>query len=238
MCPRGVHVPGQGHPQGCAQAEGGGRGHVCNNQHNPRYANHWAPLTHKRHIPPHSAQPQHTNDWATRTRKRHQQEHRPQRPTERSDPTQHAKGRTGDCPGPCKGATTRRNVTRGGGHPPLTPPPKKKQMGQILFSGLWPINYFLRRLQRLQKLFWGGDPPPPSLDPPPSKELWSSPSSSVLLRPEGMAAGSPAPRPAITAGHSAASETAWLVRRWPRPSPGDRVYPKTCNYCMRLYPRL
>ena len=46
--------------------------------------------------------------------KRHQREHRPQRPTERSDPTQHAKGRTGDCPGPRKGATTRRNVTRGG----------------------------------------------------------------------------------------------------------------------------
>ena len=46
---------------------------------------------------------------------RHQQEHRPQRPTERSDPTQHAKGRTGDCPGPRKGATTRRNVTHGGG---------------------------------------------------------------------------------------------------------------------------
>ena len=21
-------------------------------------------------------------------------------------------------------------------------------------------------------------------------------------------------------------------------SPGDRVYPKTCNYCIRLYPRL
>ena len=34
-------------------------------------------------------------------------------PTKRSDPTQHAKGRTGDCPGPCKGTTTRRNVTRG-----------------------------------------------------------------------------------------------------------------------------
>ena len=45
---------------------------------------------------------------------RHQQEHRPQRPTERSDPTQHAKGRTGGCPGPRKGATTRRDVTRGG----------------------------------------------------------------------------------------------------------------------------
>ena len=39
---------------------------------------------------------------------------RPQRLTERSDPTQHAKGRTGDCPGPRKGATTRRNVTQGG----------------------------------------------------------------------------------------------------------------------------
>ena len=51
--------------------------------------------------------------WAPRTRKRHQQEHRPQRPTERSDPTQHAKGRTCDCPGPCKGATTGRNVTHG-----------------------------------------------------------------------------------------------------------------------------
>ena len=82
----------------------------------PQYANYWAPLTHKRHILPHSAQPQHTNYWAPRTRKRHQQEHRPQRPTERSDPTQHAKGRTGDCPGPRKGATTRRNVTQGG-HP-------------------------------------------------------------------------------------------------------------------------
>ena len=64
-----------------------------NNQHNPRDANYWAP----------------------RTRKRHQQEHRPQRPTERSDLTQHAKGRPGDCPGPRKGATTRWTVTQGGG---------------------------------------------------------------------------------------------------------------------------
>ena len=69
-----------------------------NNQHNPRYANYWAPLTRKRHIPPHPAQPRHTNYWAPRTRKRHQQEPRPQRSTESSDPTQHAKGRTGDCP--------------------------------------------------------------------------------------------------------------------------------------------
>ena len=81
----------------------------------PQYANYWAPLTRKRHTMPHSAQPQDTNYWAPRTRKRHQQEHRPQRPTESSDPTQHAKGRTGDCPGPRKGATTRRNVTQGGG---------------------------------------------------------------------------------------------------------------------------
>ena len=83
-----------------------------NNQHNPRYANYWAPLTRKRH-PPHPAQPRHTNHWAPRTRKQHQQEHRSQRPSERSDPTQHAKGRTGDCPGPREETTTRRNVTQG-----------------------------------------------------------------------------------------------------------------------------
>ena len=58
---------------------------------------------------------QHTNYWAPRTRKRHQQEHRPQRPTESSDPTQHAEGRTGDRPGPRKETTTRRNVTQGWG---------------------------------------------------------------------------------------------------------------------------
>ena len=80
----------------------------------PQCANYWAPLTRERHIPPHPALPQHTKYWAPRTRKRHQQEHRPQRPTERSDPTQRAEGRTGDCPGPRKGTTTRRTVTRGG----------------------------------------------------------------------------------------------------------------------------
>ena len=54
------------------------------------------------------------------------EQHRPQRPTERSDPTQHAKGRTGDCPGPHKETTTGRNVTRGGGGglgPPRPRPP-------------------------------------------------------------------------------------------------------------------
>ena len=81
----------------------------------PQYANYWAPLTRKRQTPPHPAQPRHTNNWAPRARKRHQQEHRPQRPTESSDPMQHAKGRTGDCPGPRKRTTTRRNVTQGGG---------------------------------------------------------------------------------------------------------------------------
>ena len=88
----------------------------------PQHADYWAPLTRKRHTMPHSAQPQHTNYWAPRTRKRHQQEHRPQRPTESSDPTQHAKGRTGDCPGPVKeqqpdgishrGASLCRNTSR------------------------------------------------------------------------------------------------------------------------------
>ena len=86
-----------------------------NNQHHPQYANYRAPLTRKRHIPPHPAQPRHTNDWASRTRKRHRQEHRPQRSTQSSDPTQHAKGRRGARPGPRKGAKTRRNVTQGGG---------------------------------------------------------------------------------------------------------------------------
>ena len=49
------------------------------NQHNPQYANYWAPLT----------------------RKQHHKEHRPQRPSESIDPMQHAKGRTGDCPRNC-----------------------------------------------------------------------------------------------------------------------------------------
>ena len=102
------------------KGEGGGGLQPRQQPAHPQYANYWAPLTPKRHIPPHSAQPQDTNYWAprTRTRKRHQQEHRPQQLTERSDPTQHAKGRTGDCPGPRKGTTTRRNVTQGGLQPP------------------------------------------------------------------------------------------------------------------------
>ena len=106
----------QAHGNAPRQVVGGLRTEVCgqqkqsnnpgNNQHDPQYANYWALLTRKRHIPPHPAQPRHTNHWAPRTRKRHQQEHRPQRPTESSAPTQHAKGRTGDCPGPRKETTT------------------------------------------------------------------------------------------------------------------------------------
>ena len=113
--PRGHARRGPSDLDPSAHAAVQGRDNPGNNQHNPQYANYWAPLTRKRHIPPHSAQPRHTNDWAPRTRKRHQQEHRPQLPTERSDPTQHAKGRTGDRPGPRKETTTRRNVTQGGG---------------------------------------------------------------------------------------------------------------------------
>ena len=110
-----------------------------NHQHHPQYPNYWAPLTRKRHIPPHPAQPQHTNRWAPRTQKRHQQEHRPQRPTERNDPTQHAKGRTGDCPGPRKGTTTRRNVTRGGGGGS-----EDERTITKLLSAPNPPNFFLR----------------------------------------------------------------------------------------------
>ena len=104
----------------------------------PQYANYWAPLTCKRHTMPHPTQPQHTNYWAPRTRKRHQQEHRPQRPTESSDPTQHAKGRTGDCPGPRKETTTRRNVTQGVGRGwpgnRTSPPPPGGSLGNCLLQ--------------------------------------------------------------------------------------------------------
>ena len=92
-----------------------------NNQHNPRYANYWALLTPKRH-PPQPAQPQYTNNRAPRTRKQHQQEHKPQRPTERTGPTQHAKGRTGHYPGPRKETATRRNVAQGGRTTPIARP--------------------------------------------------------------------------------------------------------------------
>ena len=83
---------------GCGRPEGGGGA--------------WAATTVKRPSKQ-PAQPRYANYWAPRTRKRHQQEHRPQRPTQRSNPTQHAKGRTGDCPGPRKETATRRNVTQG-----------------------------------------------------------------------------------------------------------------------------
>ena len=107
----------------------------------PQYANYWALLTRKRHTMPHSAQPQHTNYWAPRTRKRHQQEHRPQRPTESSNPTQHATGRTGDCPGPRKGTSTRRNVTQGGVSTLLRgsshPVPLRTPISQVFTGRMW-----------------------------------------------------------------------------------------------------
>ena len=87
--------PGGSQPVHGLPFPGGGHanGTPCHIQHSPNTPNHWAP----------------------RTRKRHQQEHRPQRLTESSDPTQHAKGRTGDRPGPRKETATRRNVTQGWG---------------------------------------------------------------------------------------------------------------------------
>ena len=152
----------------------------------PQYANYWAPLTRKRHTMPHSAQPKHTNHWAPRTRKGHQQEHRPQRPIECSDPTQHAKGRTGDCSGPRKGATTRRNVTQG-----VIPPPL------LLFQCLRLTAKILLRCLRCQqdlrfKIFGppsagiiggpgeeGGVPAKSPCPLPPSKTSWSTSSKSA-----------------------------------------------------------
>ena len=58
---------------------------------------------------------QYANYWAPLMRKQHHKEHGLQRPSGSVDPTQHAKGRTGDCPGPRKENATRRNVTQGVG---------------------------------------------------------------------------------------------------------------------------
>ena len=96
----------------------------------------------KRHIPPHPAQPRHTDHGAPRTRKRHQQEHRPHRPTESSDPTQHAKGRTGDCPGPRKGTTTRRHVTQGGGGGTTGPAQILRSWIALLYNPTNPLVLF------------------------------------------------------------------------------------------------
>ena len=79
----------------------------------PGRGGEWAANTVKR-PPQQPAQPQCANYRAPLTRKQHHTEHRPQRPSERIDPTQRAEGRTGDCPGPRKETATRRNVTQGG----------------------------------------------------------------------------------------------------------------------------
>ena len=50
-------------------------------------------------------------------RKRHHKEHWPQLPSERIDPMQHAKGRTGDCPGPHKETATDEMSHRGAAGP-------------------------------------------------------------------------------------------------------------------------
>ena len=110
----------------------------------PQYANYWAPLTRKRHILPHSAQPQHTNYWANAE-------------TTPARALAHAKGRTGDRPGPRKGTTTRRNVTQGGGGRALSgaqddettktkPPGPSDGQGSVLAPT--PLNLCLRGQKR------------------------------------------------------------------------------------------
>ena len=65
----------------------------ANNQHNPQYANYWAP----------------------RTRKRHQQEHRPQRPTERRTRRNMRRDERGTVQGPVKEQQPDGMSHRGGG---------------------------------------------------------------------------------------------------------------------------
>ena len=73
----------------------------------------WAAKTVQRSPQPPPPPPLwYANYWAPRTRKR--QEPQPQQLTECSNPTQHAKGRMGDCPGPRKVTAARWNVTQGG----------------------------------------------------------------------------------------------------------------------------
>ena len=60
---------------------------------------------------------------------------RPQWLTESSSPTQHAKGRTGDCPGPRKETITRRHVTRG-----YLPPPSSASYHTVHQTCVYCIN--------------------------------------------------------------------------------------------------
>ena len=85
------------------------RGEACGGR--PGRGGAWASKTIKRPAQL-SAQ---ANPWALRTRRRRRQEHRPQRPSEHSDPTQHAKGRAGDCPGPRKENCNPTECHNGGG---------------------------------------------------------------------------------------------------------------------------
>ena len=167
-------------------SHGGAGGRLCeqqkqsngprNNQHNPPYANHWAPLTRKWHTMPHPAHPRHTNRWARRTRKQHQQAHRPQRPTESRGPAQHAKGRTCDCPGPRKETTTRQNVTQGGGggsfEPRGSPAPQKPVEEDFSEKKSLPRDTYLKMISVfvgiiLGHMCWGllQEPPPPPQPP-------------------------------------------------------------------------
>ena len=70
----------------------------------PQYANYWAPLTLTFNTAP-TLQPLGSANAETTPARA---------PAAAADPTQHAEGRTCDCPGPRKGATTRRTVTQGG----------------------------------------------------------------------------------------------------------------------------
>ena len=116
--------------------------------------------------------------------KQYQQEHRPQWPTEHSDPTQHAKGRTGDCPGPRKETTTQRNVTQGGRGQ------KKVCLHKIGLKFPAPLINFIF-CGRTIFLVWGGIgrglPRPRTPPPSPPKGVtkqWPAPKARGATRPE------------------------------------------------------
>ena len=177
----------------------------------PQYVNYWAPLTRKRHILPHSAQPRHTNHWAPRTRKRHQQEHWQQQPPDCSDPTQHTKGRTGDCPGPCKETTIQRNVTQGGGGGASTDP---LRWGTTLPAVCWPMpmcpSLPLSRPRSGWKKACRSCPPPVAPRP-----LWHKPRRSCRPTSDPQRSSPQGPSP----GHPHASAAA-RPGRAPHSAPG------------------
>ena len=90
--------------------------------------------------PQQPAQPQYANYWALLMWKKTTR-NTGRSGCQNSDPTQHAKGRTGDCPGPRKETATQRDVTQGVRTPPSwthqpPQPPSYPPTPHLLFEAL------------------------------------------------------------------------------------------------------